>query len=195
MTGGDIEDAAQSRRGRVEVDGFGIDAVVGLQADDEGPEDGGQGVGVVDGLDDAGGHPGGETASHAGVGFGPPDPQSGGHIGIAGGAQGELPFEEEQAAGLLRGIDDQVGGYGPESLRQTGGQLELGGDDGDEGLLPLVEEGQEESLFGAEVVVDGARGAAGGLGHQVDRDGVDAVVGEELGGGREQALPGVGLAL
>ena len=106
----------------------------------------------------------------------------------------ELPLEEEQAAGLLRGVGDQVGGHGPEAVGHVGGQFELGGDDGDEGLLPDVEEGQEHALLGAEVVVDGTRGAAGGLGHDVDRDGVDAVVGEELGGGREEALAGVGLA-
>ena len=88
-----------------------------------------------------------------------------------------------------------IGGHGPQAVGDVGGQLELGGDDGDEGLLPVVEQGQEQALLGAEVVVDRTRGPAGGLGHGVDRDGVDAVVGEQGGGGVEEPRAGVGLAL
>jgi hypothetical protein len=35
------------------------------------------------------------------------------------------------------------------------------------------------------MVVDGTRRPTGGLGHGVDRDGVDAVLGEEVGGRRQ----------
>ena len=71
----------------------------------------------------------------------------------------------------------------------------LGQEHGEDGVLPGVEEGEEQALFRPEVGVDGSRGASGGLGHCVHRDGIDALVGEELGRGGQQPGPGLRLAL
>ena len=68
----------------------------------------------------------------------------------------------------------------------SGRKRHLGEEHRHDRLLPGVEDGQQQALLAPEVGVDGARGATGGLGHRVDGDPVDALLGEEVGGGREQ---------
>ena len=75
------------------------------------------------------------------------------------------------------------------------GHRHLGQQHGQDRVLPRVEQRQQQALLAAEVGVDRTRGPAGGLGHGVDRHRIDALFGEELGGGGQQARPCLGLAL
>jgi len=54
-------------------------------------------------------------------------------------------------------------------------------------LRTLLEQGQEEVVLALEVGVDGALGEPGGPGHLVERGAVEPVLGEDHGGGRQQA--------
>ncbi len=71
----------------------------------------------------------------------------------------------------------------------------LGEKEGEGRVLKGFEEGEQQPLFRPEVGVDGPGRPVGGLGHGVDRNGVDSLAGEELGGGRQKPGAGVRLAL
>ena len=77
--------------------------------------------------------------------------------------------------------------------RRAVGHGHLGEQHGEHGFLPVVEDGEKQPLLAAEVGVDGARGPLGGVGHRVDRHGVDPLLGEEVGGGGQQAALVLGL--
>ena len=62
-------------------------------------------------------------------------------------------------------------------------------------LLPLLEEREQQPLLVAEVAVERPGGAVGGVGDRFGGHGVEALAGEQVGRGREQAGTGVGFAL
>ncbi len=126
-------------------------------------------------------------------GLGVPHPDHVGDLGVADRSQPQFLLEHGPAGRLpVRG----VGHVGPDGAELAGGGIghrHLGEEHGQDRVLPGVEEGEQEALLGTEVGVDGAGGPACSFGHGVDGHGVDALVGEELGGCGEQASPGLRL--
>ncbi len=195
VTGAAPVTRASARGDDVGVEAVGVDAVLCLEPDDQGTEHRREDVGWGDGRHETVVDPGGEALGQPVMGLARPGPHGLGHLGVAGGAQPQLALEQQEPAGLVARVRHHVGGHGPQAVLDGGGQLELGGDDRQERVGPFVEQGQEQTLLGAEVGVDRARGPSRRVGHGVDRDGVDAPLREEAGGRVEEAGPGVGLAL
>ena len=143
-----------------------------------------------------GGRPAVELACAVAEGLGVAHPQDVGHLRVAGGPEPQLLFEDRPARRALG-----VGGVrhvGPHGGQLAGGGVtdrHLGEQHGQDGVLPRVEQGEQEALLRAEVGVDGPRRAPGGLGYGVHRHGVDALVGEEVGRGGQQPRPGLRFAL
>ena len=185
----------QGRGHHVGVEALGVDAVLGLEADDQSAEHRGEDVGRCDGSHQAVVDPRREALGEPVMRLAGPGPHGLGHLGVARGAQPQLALEQQEAAGLVARVRHHVGGDGPQAVLDGGCQFEFGGDDRHQGMGPLVEQRQEQALLRAEVGVDRTRGAPGRVGHGVDGHGVDAPLGEQAGGRVEKAGPGVGLSL
>ena len=106
---------------------------------------------------------------------------------VAGGVGPELVLEPDPA--VVAG--GRMGDVAPErgqAVVEGGGGHQLGRDHGRHVVHPALEQGEEEPLLAAEVVVDRARRALGGFGDGVDRAGLDPPGGEQVSGGVEEAL-------
>ena len=60
---------------------------------------------------------------------------------------------------------------------------------------PLLDQREQQAVLAAEVAVERAGRAVGGVGHGFGRHGVEPLAGEQVGGGGDQPCPGLGLAL
>ena len=109
---------------------------------------------------------------------------------VAGGVGPQLVLEGDPAAVARHRVGD-VAPEGGQLLVERGRGGELGADHRGDVVDPALEQREEQALLAAEVVVDRAGGAVGGLGDGVDRRAVDAPLGEQLGGGVEQRAAGL----
>ena len=117
------------------------------------------------------------------------------HIRVAGRPQPQLVLQEHPASDTLVIALADVAPHRPQLRDRLVGHRHLGEQDGKEGLLPPIEERQQKALLGTKMGVDGARGPPGCRGHGVDRDAIDAVLGEQVSRRGQQPCPGLGLAL
>ena len=89
---------------------------------------------------------------------------------------------------------DRLGHVPPQGrhlLVQPFGGGHLGGNRFGDIVHPAFEQGEQQALLPAEVVIHGARCATGRLGDGVDRRPVDTSGGEQLGGGVEERPAGL----
>ena len=133
----------------------------------------------------------GELAADGGVALG----EGRAHLGVAGAVQPQLELEQQPHLAHLVMATGDADPCRTDHLVEVGGVVDLGHDPRGGLLLPLLEQGQQQALLVAEVAVQRAGRAVGGVGDGFGGDGVEALAGEEVGRGREQAGTGVGLAL
>ncbi len=111
--------------------------------------------------------------------------QPGRRVGVAQRMAPDLVFERHP---LLRRRLGDGPPEGDEPLVGGPGEFDLGGDHGRRARQPLVDDGEQQLLFRAEVEVERADGPPGTLGDRVDRCAGDALLGERRRSRGEQPL-------
>ena len=185
--------AASPAYGQVVVDRARLEAALHGQPGEQGLDQHGQLLGLGHRLGADGRGPSGQPAGRVPPGLGVAAADHLGHLGVAGRPSHSSCSRRDHRPGRLGGGAGHVVPHRGQLAERGLGHRHLGQQHGQHRVLPRVEQRQQQALLAAEVGVDRSRGPAGGLGHRVHRHRVDALLGEELGGGGQQAVPRLGL--
>ena len=114
---------------------------------------------------------------------------------MTAGVEPELVLEEDPGVAPVGGGIGKVPPQRGQLVVAARAGLEVGGDHAGRGVLPRVEEGDQEPLLAAELAVEGAGRQVGRLGHGVDGGAGDAPLGHHVARRLEELLTGLGPAL
>ena len=113
-------------------------------------------------------------------------------LGVARRVEPELELEQQPHAAALVVVTDEAAPQLVEPAVEVGRAVDALAEVDDRLPDPELEQGDEQALLPAEVVVERAGRPVGGVGDRFGRGGVVPLQREQVGGGREQLRPGLG---